>query len=182
MTDKTLRGGVIPALVLLAWFGLACGGESTPSTPEAEAPAPEMGEQAAAPPATSPPPSPPARPMPQRPERQPILEPRPIAGEPMPPSFPQDLPVPDGAEMVAAFDGGEVRSIVAWEADGSTDALVQDLKSRYEQDGWEVTMAETHGQEGLVFASKGPHAIMTAIRPADSGRTTVETTSLRKPQ
>lgn len=179
MSEKTLRGALIPALVLLVWFGLACGGESAPSTDEME-PAPEMSEQAAAPPSTPPPPRQPA-PMPQRPERQPVLEFRPIPGEPMPASFPQDLPVPDGAEMVAAFDGSDGRSIVAWEADGSSDALVQDLKSRYEGDGWEVTMAETHGQEGLVLASKGPHTIMTAIRPADSGRTTVETTSLRKP-
>ncbi len=178
MREKTLRGTVIPAIALLAWFGVSCGGE--PEAPE-PVPAPEASERAAPPePATSPAPVPvrPAPPLAAR--REPIVEPRPIPGEPMPASFPQDL-VPEGADMVAAFDGGEARSVVAWETDGSPEALVREMKDRYERGGWLVTMAEMDGDEGLVFASKRPHAVMTSIRPADSGRTTVETISLLEP-
>ena len=100
----------------------------------------------------------------------------------MPSSFPQDLPVPEGAAQVGAFDGGAANSMVAWEIDGSPEALVREMKDLYERGGWQVSMAETEGDQGLVFASKRSHAVMTSIRPADSGRTTVETTFLLQPE
>ena len=179
MREKTLRGAVIPAIVLLAWLGVSCGGE--PEAPE-PVPAPEASERAAPPePATSPAPVPvrPAPPLAAR--REPIVESRLIPGAPMPSSFPQDLPVPEGAALVGAFDGGAANSMVAWEIDGSPEALVREMKDRYERGGWLVTMAEMDGDEGLVFAIKGPRAVMTTIRAAGSGRATIETISLLEP-
>ena len=97
-----------------------------------------------------------------------------VAGAPVPPGFPRSLPVPEGATLVSAYDGGEDHNVVMYESTDSIEVLVEELRKSYGESGWSVSFADSHGGQGIVMTSKDDLAVLTTLRGAASGGTEIK--------
>ena len=101
-----------------------------------------------------------------------------VEGAPIPPEFPKDLPFPEGAELVGAFDNPK-SDAVSMAVRGQPKELVVSLESDYIEEGWEVTGAETNGRgEGLILATKDGRSVMTLIQPDEKGNSVIKTIAI----
>lgn len=101
-----------------------------------------------------------------------------VEGAPIPPDFPKDLPFPEGAELVGAFDNPD-SDAVSMAVPGSPKELVVSMESDYVDQGWEVTGAETNGRgEGMILATKDGRSVMTLIQSDESGKSVVKTIAI----
>lgn len=159
------------ALLGCVWILAACGGEPSAPAEEPAAPAVAPPAPAPAPPRAAAPPAPSGSQVdPSRVE----LRYEAVEGKPIPDAYPDDLPAPEGAAQVAAYDGGEAVSIVVWEAQDPPGVVADALGSQYEGAGWQVnSLAE--GEEVVIFALKGEHVSMTRVT-LEGEKTRIETT------
>ena len=125
------------------------------------------------------PPAPVRRPFKQNPPQQPLVV-KLVPGAPVPESFPRDLPLPSGAQQVAAFDGGRQHSTVAYEVPGPMHEVITELERGYRGAGWEVEVASGQGQ-ALIMAQRSDHIIMADVTPGDDGGTRLEVSSVAGP-
>lgn len=99
-------------------------------------------------------------------------------GAPIPPDFPKDLPLPEGAELVGAYDSSASEAI-ALSVPGKPKELVDKLESRYADKGWTIMGAETNPRgDGLILATKDGRSIMTVIESGESGKSVVRTIAI----
>lgn len=98
-----------------------------------------------------------------------------VEGAPIPPKFPKDLPLPDGAELVGTFEN-PTSDAISMAVPTKPAELVISMESEYLDEGWNVTGAETNGRgEGLILATKDGRSVMTLIQPDASGNSVVKT-------
>ena len=121
------------------------------------------------------PPAPARRPFEQRSSEEAVVEL--VPGAPVPESFPRDLPLPSGAQPVAAFDGGQRRSTVAYEMPGQVLQVAAELEQGYRGAGWEVQVASGNSQ-ALIMARRSGQVVMATVMPSDSGGTRIEVSSM----
>lgn len=101
-----------------------------------------------------------------------------VEGAPFPEDFPKDLPFPEGAELVGAFDNPD-SDAVSMAVKGAPKELVVTMESDYVDKGWEVTGAETNGRgEGLILATKDGRSVMTLIQPDDKGNAVIKSIAI----
>jgi hypothetical protein len=101
-----------------------------------------------------------------------------IEGAPFPEDFPKDLPFPEGAELVGAFDNPD-SDAVSMAVKGAPKELVVTMESDYVDQGWEVTGAETNGRgEGMILATKDGRSVMTLIQPDDKGNSVIKSIAI----
>ena len=101
-----------------------------------------------------------------------------IEGAPMPPEFPKDLPLPDGAELVGAFDN-ELSDAIELSVPGQPTDVLGTMESSYLDKGWDITGAETNGRgEAMILATKDGRSVMTLIEPGSGGKSVVKTIAI----
>ena len=101
-----------------------------------------------------------------------------IQGAPIPPDFPKDLPLPEGAELVGAFDN-ELSEAIELSVPGDPKELLGSMESNYLDQGWDVTGAETNARgEAMILATKGGRSVMTLIEPGSGGNSVVKTIAI----
>ena len=101
-----------------------------------------------------------------------------VEGAPIPPEFPKDLPLPEGAELRGAFDSptGEAIELTL---PGKPAGVLRSLEAKYLDEGWDITGSETNARgEGMILATKGDRSVMTLVLPGEDGGTLVQTVAI----